>query len=173
VTEGGTIIMRTIRSGVIAAAVLTLLAMSPAAAGAADPGPAEPDVVVQSATSASVSSDLTVSPMAVSTRTYSGDFKASLRSSTIYNGSTGTITASVTATNCTAGYGSITVDLYNVTVVTQVISYGKQTVPCGSTRSVSWTGCNWGSYQLQFDRTGPAGKDENTKHVTGTIWWQQ
>jgi hypothetical protein len=113
-----------------------------------------------------------VSPMVTASQAFSGSFKASLRSRTFYPSAKGAISAWVVPTNCTSGYGSITVDLYNVTILTQVISYGKQSVPCNTGGYVSWSAAHPGAYQLQFDRTGPAGKDENTKSVSGTIYFQ-
>lgn len=161
----------TSRLGLVAAGVGALLALSAASASASDiagPAPEQAAAVL----SAPGAADGLVSPLSLGSQAFSGSFKASLRSRTFYPKAKGTISAWVQPGNCTPGYGSITVDVYNVTVLTQVISYGKQSVPCSTGGYVSWANAYPGAYQLQFDRTGPAGKDENTKTVTGTIYFQ-
>lgn len=160
------------RFAILAAMAGALLALAPTVATASDtPTPAPGGGLSLNQAVTPALGDGMVTPLALASQSFTGDFKASLRSRTFYPNAKGTISAWVVPTNCTAGYSSITVNIYNVTVVTQVISYGKQTVPCGSGGYVSWPDCNWGAYQLQFDRIGPAGKDENTKHVTGTIYF--
>lgn len=163
---------RKTRLAVVAGFATTLLALTAAGASASDgvaPAPGGTAAVVQSAPAAPAG---LVSPQSLGSQAFSGSFKASLRSRTFYPKAKGTISAWVQPSNCTSGYGSITVDVYNVTVLTQVISYGKQSVPCSTGGYVSWSDAYPGAYQLQFDRTGPAGKDENTKKVTGTIYFQ-
>ena len=107
---------------------------------------------------------------AASSQTFDGTFKASLRSKDFSQFSDQKITVKIKPTNCTSGYPTITVKLYNVTILTNTWQVGAtKSVPCNALSTISWSSPGRGGYQLQFDRTGPAGKDENSKHVTGTI----
>ncbi|RMI13032.1 hypothetical protein EBM89_05985 [Cellulomonas triticagri] len=117
-----------------------------------------------------LASDAPIQILATSTQTFSGSFKASLRSKSFIQYSDQNIRAKVTTTACSAAYPNIKVSLYNVTVATNSWKVGAtHTVPCGTSWWVTWQQPGRGGFQLQFDRTGPAGKDEGTKNVSGLI----
>jgi len=148
-----------------AALVACLAAGALPATAATSPAP-DPVVTIEAAPAI----DAPIQILAESTQTFSGSFKASLRSKSFSQFSNNSIRAKVTTTGCSAAYPNIKVSLYNVTVLTNSWQVGStQTVPCGTAWWVTWQQPGRGAYQLQFDRTGPAGKDEGTKSVSGLV----
>lgn len=160
----------TFMAGLAALAACLAAGALPAAAATA-PAP-DPVVTLEAAPAAeaAVAVEAPIQTLATSTQTFSGSFKASLRSKSFSQYSDNSIRAKVTTTGCSAAYPNIKVSLYNVTVLTNSWQVGAtQTVPCGTAWWVTWQQPGRGAFQLQFDRTGPAGKDEGTKSVSGLI----
>lgn len=148
-----------------------LIAASPASATDVAP---EPTLQLSQPTQASplaAGSWAPASARATQTQTFNGSFKASVRSATFYTSSESTITVNVTPTGCSSAYPNVKVRLFNVSIATWTWEVpSAKTVSCNVANIVSFTGTGQGAFQVQFDRTGPSGKDEGTKTVKGTIY---
>jgi hypothetical protein len=114
-----------------------------------------------------------ISPLYTRTWAFTGDFKASLQSSKFDNSNTGEIrVGGVNVTNCTSGYGSINIQLIRVNTLNVITWTGSNVnFPCNGSYGYSWGSQPNAGYKLYFSRTGPTGTDENTKHVTGTVYY--
>jgi hypothetical protein len=156
-------------------AALGVLLIAGGPAGASDVAPApepEPEIQLsQTVPLAPLQDAGRASALATQTQSFDGSFKASVRSSTFYTSSEAPITVLVKPTGCSSAYPNVKVRLYNVSIATwgwEVPS--AKTVSCNANNSVTFTGTGQGAFQVQFDRTGPSGKDEGTKRVVGTIY---
>ncbi|WP_213281862.1 hypothetical protein [Cellulomonas hominis] len=117
--------------------------------------------------------DPIISPLYTRTWAFTGDFKASLQSSKFDNSNNGEIrVGGVNVTNCTSGYGSINIQLIRVNSLNVITWTGSNVnFPCNGSYGYSWGAQPNAGYKLYFSRTGPTGTDENTKHVTGTVYY--
>ncbi|MGW6128884.1 hypothetical protein ACWFNE_02530 [Cellulomonas sp. NPDC055163] len=113
-------------------------------------------------------------PAQAYTRTwsYSGEFRASLSTSSFNNTAVGEIKITVSPGNCTSGFNSIKFKLLKQNSATIFVDYGTQkTVTCNTTATYTYPSAPTGSYKMYFSRSGPTGQDENWKSVSGTVYY--
>ena len=157
---------------IVTASLALLFATSPAGASDVSPEPElqlSPPVQISQPNYGIFASDS--ARVAETTQSFNGSFKASVRSANFFTSTESTIRVKVTPTGCSAAYPFIKVRLFNVSIATKSWEVPSAfTVVCNTTTTVNFRGTGQGLFQVQFDRTGPSGKDEGTKSVTGTIY---
>ena len=132
-----------------------------------------PRTLLGSGEGASSGINAVVSPQWTYAWNFTGDFQASLNSSKFQNVNDAAIhIENVQVSNCTSGYPKIWIQLIRYNFLGVIVWTGANVgFPCGGAYGYSWGAQPTGSYALYFSRSGPAGIDENLKHVTGTAYY--